>query len=255
MSPPLLEGKIALVTGAGGGVGRGIAAALALAGATVIVTARRATTGEETVDLIESRGGHAVSAVCDVTVRADIERAVSVARDLGGLDVLVHNAVSGLANEPVALEDIDEQRWDAIAAVSVRASFDCAQLAYPLLRERRGRLIFLTSTSGVMGSQFLPPYAAVKAAQRGLAKSLAREWGPLGITVNCVAPLALTPAMEHYFSKNPVAEERIIARTPMRRLGDPERDTGAATVFLASDAASYITGQTLVVDGGSFLGF
>lgn len=252
----LLAGKVALVTGAGGGVGRGIAFALAGAGADVVVTARRAVTGDVTSDLIRGRGASAVSIEADVTRRADVERAVgeAVAR-FGGLDVVVHNAVSDLANDPVQLEDVEADRWDAIAAVSLRASFDCAQVGFPQLRARRGRLIFLTSAAGITGSAFLPPYAAVKGAQRGLAKSLAREWGPLGITVNSIAPLASTPAMDAYFQKNPVARERLVARTPMRRLGDVEHDVGAVAVFLASDAAGYVTGQTIVVDGGSFLGF
>jgi NAD(P)-dependent dehydrogenase (short-subunit alcohol dehydrogenase family) len=252
----VLEGRVALVTGAGGGVGRGIVLALAAAGAHVMITARRAATGDETSELVRRRGGSAIAVEADVTRRGELERAVTVAVErFGGLDVMVHNAVSAEAREPIRLEDLTQKRWAAVAAVSLRASYDCAQLAFPHLRARAGRLILLTSTAGAGGSAFLPDYASVKAAQRGLAKSLAREWGPLGITVNCIAPLARTPALEGYFERNPVAEERIVARTPMRRLGDSERDVGAAAVFLASDAASFVTGQTLVVDGGSFLGF
>lgn len=251
-----LAGRVALVTGAGGGVGRGIASALAAAGAHVVVTARRAETGDVTAELVRGRGGSAYALECDVTRREDLERAVSeaVAR-FGGVDAMVHNAVSGAANDPVAVEDLADEQWQAVAAVSVRASFDCAQIAFPhLVASGRGRLIMLTSTSGITGSALLPAYSAVKGAQRALVKSLAREWGAFGVTVNCLAPLARTPALDEYFAASPTAEERILARTPLQRLGDPERDVGAAAAFLAGDDAAYVTGQTLVVDGGGFTG-
>ncbi len=206
--------------------------------------------------MIRAAGGTAIAIGCDVTSRAEIEATVdTVVDDLGSLDVLVHNAVSGRAHEPVPLEDVSEELWEDVATVSLRASFDCAQAARPHLRPGRGRLILLTSTAAADGSETLPIYAAVKAAQRALAKSLAREWGPDALTVNCVAPLALTPALESYFESHPDAQRRLVERASLGRVGDAEADVGAAAVFLASDAASYITGQTLVVDGGSYLGW
>ena len=131
----------------------------------------------------------------------------------------------------------------------------CARAAYPhLATGGHGRLILLTSPAGVEGSAGLPLYGPVKAAQRALAKSLAREWGLDGITVNCIAPVAVTPALDKAFAENPELRGRIEARTPLRRLGDPEQDIGGVAVFLASDASSYVTGQTIVCDGGSFTG-
>jgi 3-oxoacyl-[acyl-carrier protein] reductase len=137
----------------------------------------------------------------------------------------------------------------------VWASIWCAQAASPhLAASDGGRLILVSSAAGIEGSASLPLYAAVKAAQRGLAKSLAREWGERGVTVNCIAPIAVTGALADAFDKNPALRGRLEARTPLRRLGDPERDVGSVVAFLASDAAGYITGQTIVCDGGSFTG-
>ena len=115
-------------------------------------------------------------------------------------------------------------------------------------------MILLTSPAGVEGSANLPVYATVKAAQRGILKSLAREWGPQGVRVNAIAPVARTPAMDAAVAVNPALEERLIARTPLGRLGDAAADIGPVAVFLASGRACYITGQTIVADGGGFLG-
>jgi len=112
----------------------------------------------------------------------------------------------------------------------------------------------VSSPAGVEGSASLPLYAAVKAAQRAMAKSLAGEWGPDGITVNCVAPVAESPALVGAFERDPALREAIAARTALGRVGDPTRDIGPVVVWLASDGASYVTGQTVVCDGGGFLG-
>ena len=126
----------------------------------------------------------------------------------------------------------------------------------PQLRERSGTLILITSAAGVEGSPYIPAYGVVKAAQRGLAKSLAREWGPLGIRVNCIGPVAWSPAMERSAEGSPVfLEGRLLDRTPLRRIGEPEADIGPVAVFLASDMSRYVTGQTIIADGGGFTGF
>ena len=249
-----LEGRVAIVTGAGQGVGRGIALALADAGAAVVVAARRAKTGEPVAAEVCDRGATGLCIETDVTKRADIEACVArTVAELGGLDVMVHNAFRG--GPPHRLEDVDEAMWEAYSRTAVWASFHCAQIALPhLAASGRGRLILLTSPSGIEGSTGLPIYSPVKAAQRAMAKSLAREWGPLGITVNCIAPVALSPSLAITLEARPDLRERMEARTPLRRIGDPERDIGSVAVFLASDAASYVTGQTIVCDGGSFMG-
>lgn len=252
-----LEGRVAVVTGAGQGVGRGIAHALAARGAAVVVAARRAETGDPVVEEIRGRGGESVCAVTDVARRADVGGAVRrAAEELGGLDIMVHNALGRAPGAAGPLEGMGDEPWEPLSRTAVWASFYCAQEAYPHLRaaEGRGRLVLVTSPAGIEGSGNRPLYAMVKAAQRGLAKSLAREWGPEGITVNCVAPVARTPSLVRAFDADPELERRVRGRSPLQRIGDPEADIGGVVAFLAGDAASYVTGQTIVCDGGSYTG-
>ena len=138
--------------------------------------------------------------------------------------------------------------------MSLRGSYYCAQAAFAELRKRRGRLVLLTSPAGIEGSTTLPLYALVKSAQRAFVKSLAQEWGPYGIRVNALSPLAVTPALERAYEENPELEARLAALVPLGRVGDPETDIGAAAVALLGDAGGYVTGQTWVIDGGRFTG-
>jgi NAD(P)-dependent dehydrogenase (short-subunit alcohol dehydrogenase family) len=245
-----LEGRTIVITGAGGGVGRGIAIACAMRGARVVVASPREN-GEETVEIIRDRGGSAEWIRCDVTVRADVEAAI--ARP-DRIDAFVHNATSRRSSEPNQVEDVSEEVWSDHASVTLRASYSCAQAALPKLRAASGTLILMTSPAGMEGSRMLPAYGMVKGALRGFAKSLAREWGPLGVRVNLVSPLALTPAMENAIREDPPLAARLALRVPLGRLGDAETDIGAAVAFLAGPDAGYVTGQTLVVDGGRFMG-
>jgi NAD(P)-dependent dehydrogenase (short-subunit alcohol dehydrogenase family) len=251
-----LDGMAVVVTGAGGGVGRGIALACATAGANVVVAARRTETGDPVAAEIERRGGGAVSVRCDVTSAHDVRDAVETAvATFGSLDCMVHNALAPVG-EPRPITDVDDDTFRSMMGTAVRASYLCASAAYPHLEASRGSLIILTSAAGVEGSPYLPAYGMVKAAQRGLAKSLAQEWGPAGVRVNCIGPVAMTPAMELVAETSPVfTDGLLIGRTPLRRIGDPETDIGPVAVFLASDAARYMTGQTLMVDGGGFTAF
>jgi NAD(P)-dependent dehydrogenase (short-subunit alcohol dehydrogenase family) len=242
-----------LVTGAGAGVGRGIAVACGDEGAVVVVASPREN-GRATVDAIVARGGSARWVQCDVTASTDVEQAVADAVEhTGGLDVMIHNATSRRSSEPARLEDVDDEVWDDHVSVSMTGAFHCAQAALAPLRERSGSMILMTSPAGMEGSLMLPVYGVVKAALRGFAKSLAREWGPDGVRVNLVSPLAQTPAMVNAIKEDPALADRLARRVPLGRIGDTETDIAPAVVFLASDAARYITGQTLVVDGGRFL--
>lgn len=184
-------------------------------------------------------------------VRATVERTVD---ELGGLDVMVHNVLR--APSPHRVESVGLDEWDELSRAAVWGLFFCARSAHPHLKasEGGGRLVLVISPAGVEASAGLPLYGPVKAAQRAIIKSLAREWGPDGITVNGIAPVAVTPALEKAFAENPDLRPRIEARTPLRRLGDPELDIGGVVVFLSSRAAGYVTGQTIVCDGGSFTG-
>lgn len=252
----LLEGRTVLVTGAGGGVGEGIALACATHGAAVVIAARRADNGVPVAEEIRRRGGRAEFVRCDVGSSDDVHAAVDVAVDrFGGLDCMVHNALAPVG-PPTPIQDVPEETWRSMMDTAVRASYLCARAAFPQLQERKGSVIFLTSAAGVEGSPYIPAYGLVKAAQRGFAKSLAREWGPLGIRVNSIGPVAMTPAMEVSARSSPVfTDGLLINRTPLRRIGDPEPDIGPVAVFLASDLSRYMTGQTLIVDGGGFMAF
>ncbi|MGH9207966.1 MAG: SDR family NAD(P)-dependent oxidoreductase, partial [Acidimicrobiales bacterium] len=172
----------------------------------------------------------------------------------GALDIVVHNAFTARARSPHLLEEVDLEMWRDFSLTAVGASFWCARAAFPHLRPDRGRLILITSPSAVEGSAHVPIYSPVKAAQRAMAKSLAREWGPAGITVNCLAPVAETPALTEAFEQNPDLRRRMTERTPLGRMGDPEKDIGSVAVFLAGDSSCYVSGQTIVCDGGSFTG-
>ncbi len=250
----LLDGKVAIVTGAGQGVGMGIAVAMADHGAAVVIAARRVETGDPVAARIRDAGGRAVCVRCDVASRADVDRAVAAAvTEFGGLDCMVHNALAP-TGPPSELQDVGADVIDGMMSTAVKATFSCAQAALPQLRERRGNYIVISSAAGVEGSPYVPVYSLVKAAQRGFAKALAREWGPLGVRVNSIGPVAMTPAMETMYERNPILEERLVGRTPLGHVGDPVRDIGPVAVFLASDLARFVTGQTIMVDGGGFLG-
>ncbi|MCU1375739.1 MAG: short-chain dehydrogenase/reductase [Actinomycetia bacterium] len=249
-----LDGRVAVVTGAGQGVGRGIALALAEAGASIVVAARRAETGEPVAAEVRARGAAAICVETDVADRAAVQAMVDrTVAELGRLDVMIHNAIK--PPSPHRVESVGIEQWEELSTVTVWGSLYCARSAYPHLKASgHGRFIMLTSPAGIEASAGLPLYGPVKAAQRAMAKSLAREWGPDGITVNCIGPVAVTPALDKAFAENAELRGRIEARTPLRRLGDPEADIGGVAAFLASDAAGYVTGQTIICAGGSFTG-
>jgi 3-oxoacyl-[acyl-carrier protein] reductase len=249
-----LTDRVVIVTGAGQGVGEGIARRLASEGAAVVIAARRAETGEPVAAAIRDEGGEAVCIVTDVTTRESVEACVaSTVHRYGRLDVLVHNAFAG--GVASRLEATPPDAWFQMSYTSAWGSFWCAQAAHPhLAASDQGRLILLTSPSGFEGSANIPLYSPVKAAQRAMAKSLAREWGADGITVNCIAPVAETPALAGAFEQVPTLRGAIEARTPLGRIGDPTTDIGGVALFLASADSAYVSGQTIVCDGGSFLG-
>jgi len=251
-----LAGRVAIVTGAGQGVGEGIARRLANAGAAVVVAARRAKTGEPVASSIRDGGGVAECIATDVTSRASVQQTVAATIErFGALHIMVHNAFTGTV--PHRLEDVDiAQHWTPMSRTGVWGVLHTGQAAAPHLRQAgaRGRFIVLTSPSAVEGSANIPLYSAVKAAERAIVKSLAREWGPDGVTANCLAPVAASPALTNAFAQTPTLRQAMEARTPLGRIGDPERDIGSVALFLAGDDAGFVTGQTIVCDGGAFLG-
>jgi 3-oxoacyl-[acyl-carrier protein] reductase len=243
---------VVLVTGASGGVGRGIAIAAGRTGATVWVAARREAEGAAVAREVDQAGGTGRFVACDVADEASVRAAVSAVlqRD-GRLNAVIHNATSGESPKPVPLPTLPLADFRDHLSVSLTGSWLLARASYRALADSSGSFILLTSEAGFEGKRGLPAYATVKAAQRGFARALAREWGPAGITVNCVAPLAMTPAMDRAFTLDPAMEKRVTSRIPLGRVGSPEDDIGPAVVALIGPHARYLTGNTLMVDGGS----
>jgi 3-oxoacyl-[acyl-carrier protein] reductase len=251
----LLEGRVAFVTGAGGGIGRGIALALAAAGAQVVVTGRRGSTCEETVALIAAEGGAAMAMEVDVGDADAVRGAVHAAVERWGrLDIVVQNAnAGGDSARPMALEDVTDDDLARQARVAWDGSFHCAQAAFAHLKASgRGRFIVLGSAFGLHGAAMNPVYSALKGGDRGFVKSLAREWGRHGITVNAIEPSAATEPTEIFFAQNPAVRDMYLRMFPLGRLGAPRDDIGRAVVALCSDLMGYVSGQNIPVDGGLY---
>jgi NAD(P)-dependent dehydrogenase (short-subunit alcohol dehydrogenase family) len=244
--------RTVLVTGASGGVGRGIALACASVGWEVWIAARRAAEGAAVAAEVTEAGGVGQSVVCDVGDEASVRTTLEqVAATTGHLDAVVHNATSGQSSQSGPISDVTLAELEDHVRVATRGFYLLARYAFPLLAERRGAFVVMTSEAGFEGKRLLAPYAMVKAQQRALMTVLAREWGTAGVRVNAVSPLAASPAMERAFLSDPTMEERVMGKIPLGRLGDATADIGVVVRFLLSDDARYVTGDTLMVDGGS----
>jgi 3-oxoacyl-[acyl-carrier protein] reductase len=241
-----LDGKVALVTGASRGIGRAIAQRLAESGATVILGARDAGRLAECVREIEARGGRAEAASLDVGEKPSVEAVMGgLLAKHGRLDVLVNNA--GITRDNLLLR-MKAEEWNEVLATNLTGSFLCTQLALkPMLRQKSGRIVNVTSVVGLTGNAGQANYAASKAGLVGFTKSVAREVASRGITVNAVAPGFIETDMTAAMTEK--AREAVLSAIPLGRVGEA-RDVAAAVAFLASDDAAYVTGQVLAVDGG-----
>ncbi|QNP74409.1 SDR family oxidoreductase [Streptomyces roseirectus] len=251
-----LDGARALVTGASRGIGKAVAVSLAEAGCDVVVTARTLGALEETVRDVEERGRKAVALAGDLGEAGVTARLVdAAAQALGGLDVVVHNAGvtpadadGGMLLAP--LQELPEAAWDTVMSVNLDATGALCRAAHPHLAESsRASLILMSSTAAVLGAPLLDSYAATKAAQVSLAKSLAVGWARQGIRVNAVCPGWTLTDMTAFASEVAPVSEWLMAHVPMGRWASVEEITGSV-LFLASPAASYVTGHALIVDGG-----
>ena len=238
-----LTGKRALVTGASGGIGREIAKALAAAGATVALSGTRVGALEDTAKDI---GKHSPILPCNLSKLDEVDKLVpSAEAALGGIDILVNNA--GMTRDNLFMRMKDEE-WDEVIAVNLTAAFHLNRAVLrPMMKQRFGRIIGISSVVGVMGNPGQGNYAASKAGLIGMNKALAHEVASRGITVNSIAPGFIASAMTDEL--NDKQRESILSTIPASRLGTAQEVAGCA-VFLASDAAGYITGHTLNVNGG-----
>ncbi len=242
-----LGGRVALVTGASRGIGRSIALVLGARGAAVIAAAR-GDHAAATAHAIVATGGQAAAADVDVTDPASVERAVAAALAAHGrLDILVNNA--GITRDQLMLR-MKRDDWDAVLSTNLTAAFTCVQAVLKtMVKQRSGRVINITSVVGQSGNAGQANYAASKAGLIGFTKALALEVASRNITVNAVAPGLIETDMTRAISGQ--AQESWAERIPLKRLGTPD-DVAWAVAFLASDEASYITGQVLAVNGGMY---
>ena len=245
-----LDGRIALVTGASSGLGRHFANVLADSGASVALAARRLDRLRELASEIENRGGRAVSYEMDVSEPQTISRTFDqVEGELGTVDLLVNNA--GIAIAEPAIQ-VDEDEWDRVLNTNLKGAWLVAQQTAQRLiaAGKPGSIINIASILGYRVAKGVSPYAASKAALVQLTQALALEWAHQQIRVNAIAPgYFLTEMNQEFFQHKSSASEAIIQNIPQRRIGNPEELTGVL-LLLASDASSYMTGSTVIVDGG-----
>lgn len=247
----LLGGKVAIVTGGGQGVGRGIALALAREGAAVAVVGRTLEKCERTVAEIVALGGSAMAISCDVGKRDQVDNVVArVVAELGGVAMLVNNAHS--SRPQTLIGDITDKDM-AIALKGMFGALYFIQACLPHLPDGAGRIVNLGSVSGLRGDAGFGAYAMAKEAIRGLSRVAARECGPRGITVNTICPLADSPGMDYMRETDAEFVPWLEAGTVLGRIGSSEQDVGRTIAFLCSDAGAYITGQTINVDGGTWM--
>lgn len=243
-----LEGKVALVTGAGQGIGRGIALAMAKEGARLAITGRTKDKLDAVVAEIAAFGGKALALVCDMGDRTQVETAVhSLVEHYGQLDALINNAQSTSQQliENTTLEEI------ALSYNSgTMGTFHAMQVCLPHLKVRGGTVINFGSNTAVSGDPTFGAYAMAKEAIRGLTRVAAKEWGRYNIRVNCICPTAMSPAAEAWAERNPERFKGVLASIPLGRMGDAEADIGRAVAMLCSDDMNYLTGATLMLGGG-----
>ncbi|MBK6584962.1 MAG: SDR family oxidoreductase [Gammaproteobacteria bacterium] len=243
-----LSGKAAIVTGGNGGIGRGIALALAEAGAAVCIAGRNQQKNETVRTEIEHLGGRCITVNCDVNNPGDVDTTIAATeKAFGGLDILVNNAgIAGL--EPP--EATTDEAWSQVIGTNLDSVFRFSRAAYPRLCARGGgKIINIGSEYSIFGSPFAVSYAASKGAVIQLTKSLAIAWAAHGIQVNAIIPGWIATDMTAVVKEMGEVYQQILERTPARRFGEPE-ECGGAAVFLASAASNFVTGHSLIVDGG-----
>jgi NAD(P)-dependent dehydrogenase (short-subunit alcohol dehydrogenase family) len=247
----VLAGKVAIVTGAGSGVGRGVSIALARAGAQVMVSGRTVSKCHAVVDEIEAAGGTATAIECDVTVPAHIDACVARAVDAyGGIDSLVNAADDPIVDVPFL--ELTEDHMLASWRTGLMGTLRFTQACVPFMLERGGgAIVNVASGAGLLAPPGMGAYSAAQEAIRSLTRTAAVELGPSGIRVNVICPVASgSESLDRWVTRDPERLAAYVANTPLRRVGDPVDDVGDGVVFLCSDLSRYVTGTTLMLDGG-----
>ncbi|MBM6579088.1 SDR family oxidoreductase [Microvirga sp. BT689] len=250
MSSPFdLTGKVAIITGSSRGIGRSIAETMASLGARVVVSSRKIEACEPVVEDIRESGGEAIAMACNISRKAEVEALVTGTRErLGPIDILVCNAAVNPVYGPMS--SLSDEAFDKIMGANVKSNLWLCNLVIPEMAERGGgAVVIVSSIAGIRGTGVIGGYGISKAADFALARNLAVEWGPQNVRINCIAPgLIKTDFARALWEDRQVLEQRN-TQTPLRRIGTPD-EIGPVAAFLASSAASFMTGQTVIVDGG-----
>ncbi|HEX4540233.1 MAG TPA: glucose 1-dehydrogenase [Acidimicrobiales bacterium] len=248
-----VAGRVVIITGSGQGIGRGMAHHLGKHGASIVVAEWKAHRSARTVSELEALGVPVLGAVCDVNRRDQINDMVDRTIDrFGRVDALINNAQTFRPTAPVA--DVIEDDIDVLYSSGPKATLGAMQAVYPHMKAAHwGRIVNFASAAGITGMPGYAAYNASKEAIRALTRTAAREWGRDGIVINCICPGAASKRGQDAAARDADAHERFMRDHPMGRLGDPEDDIAPVALFLCSDASRYLTGQTLMVDGGGFL--
>lgn len=251
-----LQGKIAFVTGASRGIGKGVARAYAEQGATIVIASRNVEAGTAVANEInrDFPQGKAVFLETDIADRKNLEDKLDqVASEFGEINILVNNATP-VDGQPERLENLVSERVEQLAAVNYYAPLWAMQKLFPSMKANKwGRIISMCSLNGINAHRYTVGYNSSKEALRALTRTAAAEWGRYGITCNIICPAAVTDAWDTFAGIDPAGADNILKQIPMKRLGDSERDIAPLAVFLASDAGGFITGNTIHADGGGHI--